>query len=95
MRTYISWDSDIERDEKIIKSIPESSFECPKLNRGDLISLDVGKPMGRRILTPVKVSHVSVSISWDTAKNVKHAAITDAEQYLYIEPVVLESQPPV
>lgn len=70
--------------------LPETPFECPKLNRGDRMSLDVGRRKGPRILTPVKVVDVDVDISWDAIGTSKNAKINDAEQYLFVEPVILE-----
>ena len=42
--------------------MPESLFECPKLNQGNMVSLDAGKSRRQRILTPVKVFKVSMDI---------------------------------
>jgi hypothetical protein len=91
MRSYLSWDSTVEEDEKTADVPEDSPFECPKLNRGDIISLEIGKSKGQYILTPVKVVFVLISISRFMSKNVKDTVVQDAEQRLFIEPVVLDS----
>jgi len=92
MRSYLAWDSSVEEDEKIADMPDESQFECPKLNRGDIISLDIGQLDGQRMLTPVKIVSVLIDVNWDIPKDVKEIVIGDAEQHLFIEPVLLGSQ---
>ncbi len=89
MKSYLSWDPAVEKGGDTITKLPESAFDCPKLNRGDFMSLDIGLGRGSRALIPVKVAHVSVSVAWN--KPVRPGTtIRDVEQYLYVEPVVLE-----
>jgi hypothetical protein len=90
VKTYISWDPSVENDEKIVRVLPETAFECPKLSRGNQMTLDVGRSRGPRTLTMVKVVDVSIGIGWDSARRVKQAQIRDAEQYVYVEPVIIE-----
>ncbi len=93
MKSYLSWDSTVEKGEKMADVPEDSPFECPKLNRGDIIFLEIGNPRGQRILTPVKVLDVIVNISWNICKDVRDTSIRDAEQRLFIEPIVLDSKP--
>jgi hypothetical protein len=87
MKTFISYDADVEKDAMIIKKIPEGSFECPKMNPGDMMAFDVVQPKGDHILTPVKVTHVSISISWNGYKETRGTRkIRDAEQFIYVTP---------
>jgi hypothetical protein len=90
MKTYLSWDSYVEENEKTADVPEDSPFECPKLNRGDIISLEIGKPRGQHLLTPVKVSMALIDIGWVISKDAKDTVIQDAEQYLFIEPFVAD-----
>lgn len=91
MRSYLSWDSTVEEVEKTADVPEDSPFECTKLNQGDIISLEIGESNGQYILTPVKVVFVLINISWVMSKDVKDTVIQDAEQRLFVEPVVLDS----
>ena len=91
MITHISWDHSVANEAKIVRRFPESRFECPKMNPGDLMTVDMGRPKGTRILIPVRVVQVKVSTGWDVVNSVKQARLRDAEQYLYVEPAVSES----
>jgi hypothetical protein len=64
MKTYIDYDSDAENETKIIRTLPISFFECPKMNVGDFISLRLRQLDGENILTPVKVTHVTIGLEW-------------------------------
>jgi len=86
MKTYILWDEKIEAGSTAVGELPDSPFECPKLNAGDLLTLDICQPDGKYILNPVKVTKVTFDIEWDASDNVKSAYVSDAEQMLYIEP---------
>jgi hypothetical protein len=93
MKTFISYDSDVEKDAKIIKRIPQGSFECPKMNPGDMMDFDVVQRSGDHILTPVKVTHVSISISWNGFKESKGIRkIQDAEQFVYVTPDIFNNE---
>jgi hypothetical protein len=93
MRTYISWDTYVEKDEKIV-NIPESSFECPKLNVNDIIFVHVKQRDGENLLTPVKVTHIHIGIGWDESKGTRSAKkIEDADQCAYVSPIVVEAVP--
>jgi hypothetical protein len=90
MITHISWEPSVANKDRIIRRLPETPFDCPKLDPGDTMSLDMGRPKGNRILIPIKVVRVSLSTGWDVVNNVRQAKIRDVEQYLYVEPVVIE-----
>ena len=93
MRTYIDYDSEVENTAKIIKKIPQGSFECPKLNPGDMISFDVLQSSGDHILTPVKVTQVSISLSWNGFKESKSTSkIQNAEQIVHVTPDVFDNE---
>jgi hypothetical protein len=93
MKTYISYDSDVEKEAMIIKRIPEGSFECPKMQPGDMMAFDVVRRSGDHILTPVKVVNVSIDISWNNYKDSEGIRkITDAEQFIYVTPDIFDHE---
>ncbi|BAZ97470.1 hypothetical protein SDC9_10368 [bioreactor metagenome] len=93
MRTYISWVPTVEQGEKMVDIPEDTPIECPKLNRGDIVSLDTPRSRRRRILIPVRVASVLITISWRVRKHVKAHVDQDAEQYLLVEPAILDSKP--
>jgi hypothetical protein len=77
----------------IIKKIPERSFECPKMNPGDMMSFDVVQTGGDHILTPVKVTQVSIGIGWNGFKETRGTRkIKDAEQFVYVTPDIFNNE---
>jgi hypothetical protein len=93
MKTFIDWAPWAENNAKIVRRLPETFFECPKLTKGDEMTLDIAHTNNKHVLTPVKVASITIDIGWNAAKNVKRSQIRDAEQYVYIEPFILEKEP--
>lgn len=89
MKTCISWDTDVEKGEKTA-NIPKYSFNFPKMNIGDIISFAI-EYSERNVLTPVKVTHVSIGIAWKATRGSKKTNKTDdVEQFVYVRPQVYD-----
>lgn len=93
MKTYFSYAPDIEEDAIVIKRIPQDAFECPKMSPGDFMDFDIVQRNGNHILTPVKVSHVSISVSWFSYKvPSEKKIIKEAEQFVFVTPEIFSNK---
>jgi hypothetical protein len=87
MKTYMSWDADVGKGEKTA-NIPKDSFNCPKLNIGDIISFAIEYSKSN-VLTPVKITHVSIEIGWKAIGELSNLnKIDHVEQFVYVSPIV-------
>jgi len=91
MKTYLSWDTDVENKKELVR-IPITSLECPKMNIGDYMSFDIIQADETHILMPVKVTHISISVGWNRYKKTKGIKIIeDAEQYVFVDPNIINA----
>jgi hypothetical protein len=72
--TYISWTPDAEKEEKIVR-IPRISFDCPKMNKVDIISFDIEESSGNRLMTLLQISQVFIEVGWNTLDKVNRKRI--------------------
>ena len=84
MKTFIIWKGEDPKDWEGMGDLPETRFECARLQKGDKLSMLVDTPNDGLVEYYAEVAEVAIQLDWDAKDGVDSEI--DAVQWVYMKP---------